>query len=68
MISTAPVSRLLGRSLLRITDLNQAELLTLLNLATQVKAMPPREQHSLLVGRTLVHAFRKAELADAHLF
>jgi ornithine carbamoyltransferase len=62
VISTAPVSRLLGRSLLRITDLNQAELLTLLNLATQVKTMPPREQHSLLRGRTLVMLFEKPSL------
>ncbi len=62
MISTAPVSRLLGRSLLRITDLSQAELLTLLNLATQIKAMPPREQHSLLRGRTLVMLFEKPSL------
>ncbi|HTX02739.1 MAG TPA: ornithine carbamoyltransferase [Candidatus Acidoferrales bacterium] len=62
MISTAPVNRLLGRNLLRITDLNQAELLMLLNLATQIKAMPHREQHSLLPGRTLVMLFEKPSL------
>ena len=62
MISAAPVSRLLGRSLLRITDLSQAELVMLLNLASQIKAMPHREQHSLLPGRTLVMLFEKPSL------
>jgi len=62
VISAAPVSRLLGRSLLRITDLTQAELVTLLNLASQLKAMPSREQHSLLPGRTLVMLFEKPSL------
>jgi ornithine carbamoyltransferase len=62
VISTVPVNRLLGRSLLRITDLNQAELVMLLNLASQIKGMPHREQHSLLPGRTLVMLFEKPSL------
>jgi ornithine carbamoyltransferase len=62
MISTGSANRLLGRSLLRITDLNQAELVMLLNLATQIKAMPPHEQHSLLPGRTAVLLFEKPSL------
>ena len=62
MISTATTNRLLGRSLLRITDLTSVELVTLLNLATQVKAMPLREQHAMLRGRTLVLLFEKPSL------
>ncbi|MGH7714528.1 MAG: ornithine carbamoyltransferase, partial [Vulcanimicrobiaceae bacterium] len=62
MISTGTANRLLGRSLLRVTDLTSSELVTLLNLASQIKTMPPREQHSLLRGRTLVMLFEKPSL------
>lgn len=62
MITTGSVNRLLGRSLLRITDLTQSELVTLLTLATQIKTIPLREQHSLLRGRTLVMLFEKPSL------
>jgi ornithine carbamoyltransferase len=62
VISTGAVNRLLGRSLLRITDLNQGELLTLLALAAQLKAIPLREQQPLLKGRTLVMLFEKPSL------
>src|SRR5579884_2391524 len=60
--STAPANRLLGRSLLRITDLSRDELLTILALATQLKSMPVREQHQMLRGRTLVMLFEKPSL------
>lgn len=60
--STASANRLLGRSLLRITDLSRSELLTLLALANQLKSMPLREQHQLLRGRTLVMLFEKPSL------
>ena len=57
MIATASVSSLLGRSLLRVTDLTPAELLRLLSLATHVKGVRPSEQLPLLQGRSLVMLF-----------
>jgi len=62
VISTGTANRLLGRSLLRITDLSHSELLSLLMLASQLKTIAPREQHSLLRGRTLVMLFEKPSL------
>ncbi|MGH7661084.1 MAG: ornithine carbamoyltransferase, partial [Vulcanimicrobiaceae bacterium] len=62
MLTTAAVNRLLGRSLLRVTDLTQNELTTILGIASQLKATPLREQQPLLKGRTLVMLFEKPSL------
>jgi len=62
VISTSPVNRLLGRSLLRITDLTPGELVMILTLARQLKGLPLREQHTLLRGRSLVMLFEKPSL------
>jgi ornithine carbamoyltransferase len=62
VLSTGAINRLLGRSLLRVTDLTQAELTTILSLAAQLKATPLREQQPLLRGRTLVMLFEKPSL------
>ncbi len=62
MLSTGAVNRLLGRSLLRVTDLTRSELSRILGLAAQLKATPLREQQPLLRGRTLVMLFEKPSL------
>ena len=53
---------MLGRSLLRITDLTPLELTTVLSLATRLKAVRPSEQLPLLRGRSLVMLFEKPSL------
>jgi ornithine carbamoyltransferase len=62
VITASPLNRLQGRSLLRVTDLTQSELVTLLALAGQLKTFPLREQQPLLRGRTLVMLFEKPSL------
>ena len=57
-----PVSPLLGRSLLRVTDLTAVELNTLLSLAIRLKGVPLRDQFTLLRGRTLIMLFEQPSL------
>jgi ornithine carbamoyltransferase len=56
------LSRLAGRSFLKISDLDAAELLGLLRLAAFLKSRPEREQRHLLRDRTVALLFEKPSL------
>ena len=62
MLATRPVSSLLGRSVLKVTDLTPVELTMLLTLAARLQAIKPSEQLPFLQGRTLVMLFEKPSL------
>ena len=62
MTTLSPVSTLLGRSILRITDLTRTELGMVVSLGERLKAIRTSEQLALLRGRTLVMLFEKPSL------
>jgi len=62
MLTVQPISSLLGRNVLRVTDLTPLELTTILTLAERLEAIRPSEQLPLLQGRTLVMLFEKPSL------
>src|SRR5487761_2149408 len=61
-VTPAPSHGLLGRNLLRTSDLTISELESLLRLAVYLKARPLHEQHALLRSRTLAMLFEKPSL------
>jgi ornithine carbamoyltransferase len=58
----ARINELQGRHFLKVSDLTPGQLLGVLRLAAFLKSRPPREQQSLLRGRTVALLFEKPSL------
>ncbi len=62
MLAMTPAGRLRGRNVLTVLDLSPDEILSLLAIATDLKARGTNEQLQLLKGRTLGMLFEKPSL------